>query len=143
MKRPLMLLLAFFLAISNYAPAWAARGARLHYSTMFNPETLGTVSGEVVKVEKTVSGSGRDFCILATIKTGKGQMRAVLGPLSFMRKKGYLIAPGDRVTIKGSMITIGGEPHLIAMEVAGDRTMILRDRNGRPAWAVGDDWHAR
>ena len=27
------------------------------------------------------------------------------------------------------------------MEVTGDRTMKLREANGRPAWAVGEDWH--
>jgi hypothetical protein len=28
------------------------------------------------------------------------------------------------------------------MEVRGDRTMNLREASGRPAWALGGDWHS-
>ena len=60
-----------------------------------------------------------------------------------MKKKGLTIAPKDRVTITGSSISVLGKPFILAMEVKGDRSMKLREANGRPAWAVGEDWHVR
>lgn len=57
-------LLSLMLSLS-----WAQSGRRLHYSTLFNPMTVGTVSGEVVRVEQAFSGSGQDYCVHALLKT--------------------------------------------------------------------------
>ena len=123
--------------------AWAQSGRRLHYSTLFNPGTVGTVSGEVVRVEQTSAGNGADYCVHALLKTPQGQVTAILGPKGYMAKQGLSIAPKDRVTVTGSLISILGKPFILAMEVTGDRTMKLREASGRPAWAVGEDWHVR
>ena len=114
---------------------------RLHYSTLFNPGTVGTISGEVAWVEQASSGSGQDYCVHAILKTPQGQVTAILAPKGYMAKQGLALAPKDRVTVTGSLISILGKPFLLATEVEGDRTMSLRDQSGRPAWAVGDDWH--
>lgn len=131
-------LLSLMLTVSS---SWAQSGRRLHYSTLFNPRTVGTVSGEVVRVEQAFAGSGQDYCVHALLKTTKGQVTAILAPQGFMKEQGLAIAPKDRVTVTGSLISVLGKPFLLAMEVTGDRTMKLREANGRPAWAVGDDWH--
>ena len=133
-------LLSLMLTVSS---AWPQSGRRIHYSTLFNPATVGTVSGEVVRVDQVISGNGADYCVHALLKTPKGQVTAVLGPKSFMAKKGFSIAPKDRVTVTGSRISIQGKPFILAMEVTGDRTMKLREASGRPAWALGEDWHIR
>jgi hypothetical protein len=125
------------------AAAWGQSSRRVHYSTMFNPATVGTLSGEVVRVEHTVSGNGADYCVLAQLKTPQGLVTAVLAPHSYMQAQQLTIAPGDRVTVTGSRITVLGKPFILVTEVQGDRTMHLRASNGRPAWAVGDDWHVR
>ena len=137
---PLMIigLLSLMFTVSA---SWAQSGRRLHYSTLFNPVTVGTVSGEVVRVEQAFAGSGKDYCVHALLKTTKGQVTAILAPKGFMAEKGLAIAPKDRVTVTGSLISVLGKPFLLAMEVKGDRTMKLRETSGRPAWAVGDDWH--
>ena len=144
MKRPGSLCLAVIglltLALTVSA-SWAQSARRLHYSTLFNPMTVGTVSGEVVRVEQALSGSGQDYCVHALLKTPQGQVTAILAPKGFMEEQGLAIAPKDRVTVTGSLISVIGKPFLLAMEVSGDRTMKLREANGRPAWAVGDDWH--
>jgi hypothetical protein len=41
----------------------AQSGRRIHYSALFNPGTVGTVSGEVIRVERALSGSGQDYCV--------------------------------------------------------------------------------
>ncbi len=133
-------LLSLVLTVSS---SWAQSGRRLHYSTLFNPGTVGTVSGEVVRVEHTFSGNGKDYCVHALLKTSQGQVTAILAPEGYMAKQGLNIAPKDRVTVTGSLVSIPGKPFIVAMEVTGDRTMKLRQASGRPAWAVGEDWHVR
>ena len=131
-------LLSLMLTVSS---SWAQSGRRLHYSTLFNPGTVGTVSGEVVRVEQAFSGSGKDYCVHALLKTPQGQVTAILAPRGYMEERALAIAPKDRVMVTGSLISVLGKPFLLAMEVQGDRTMKLREASGRPAWAVGDDWH--
>jgi hypothetical protein len=131
-------LLSLLLAVSS---SWAQSGRRLHYSTLFNPGTVGTISGEVVRVEHAFSGSGKDYCVHALLKTSQGALTAILAPKSYMAKQRLAINPKDQVTVTGSMISVFNQPFLLAMAVTGDRTMKLREANGRPAWAVGDDWH--
>ena len=142
MKKPGSLcLVAIGLLSLMLSSSWAQSGRRLHYSTLFNPGTVGTVSGEVVRVEQAFSGSGQDYCVHALLKTPQGQVTAILAPKGYMEEQGLTIAPKDRVTVTGSLISVLGKPFLLAMEVQGDRTMKLREASGRPAWAVGDDWH--
>jgi hypothetical protein len=131
-------LLCLVLAVSS---SWAQSGQRLHYSTLFNPGTVGTVSGEVVRVEQPPAGSGKDYCVQALLKTSQGQVTAILAPKSYMVKQRLAITPQDQVTVTGSMISVFNKPFLLAMAVTGDRSMQLREANGRPAWAAGDDWH--
>jgi hypothetical protein len=131
-------LLCLVLAVSS---SWAQSGRRLHYSTLFNPGTVGTVSGEVVRVEQPPAGSGKDYCVQALLQTSQGTVTAILAPKSYMAKQRLAINPKDRVTVTGSLISVLNRPFLLAMEVSGDRTMKLREASGRPAWAVGDDWH--
>jgi hypothetical protein len=121
--------------------SWAQSGRRLHYSTLFNPGAVGTVSGEVVRVEHAFSGNGKDYCVHALLKTPQGQVTAILAPKGYMAEQGLTIDRQDRVTVTGSLISVLGKPFLLAMEMTGDRSMKLRDGSGRPAWAVGDDWH--
>uniref|UniRef100_A0A7V4G7L3 Magnetosome protein MamS/MamX domain-containing protein n=1 Tax=Desulfobacca acetoxidans TaxID=60893 RepID=A0A7V4G7L3_9BACT len=121
--------------------AGAQSGRRLHYSTLFNPATVSTLSGEVVRVEHAFSGSGADYCVHALLKTPEGQVTAILAPKGYMTEQGFAIAPKDRVTVRGSRISILNKPFLLVTEVSGDCTMTLRAADGRPVWAVGDDWH--
>jgi hypothetical protein len=131
-------LLSLVLTVSS---SWGQSGRRLHYSTLFNPGTVGTVSGEVVRVEHAFSGSGQDYCVHALLKTPEGLVTAILAPKGYMAEQGLTIDRQDQVTVTGSLISVLGKPFLLAMEVDGDRTMKLREASGRPAWAVGDDWH--
>lgn len=143
MKRPITILIAGLLILMVCAQVGAGREMRLHYSTLFNPQTMGTVSGEVARVEHAFSGNGKDYCVHATINTARGQVTAILAPKGYMEAQGLTMAKNDRVTVTGSLINILGKPFLLATEVTGDRTMKLRDASGRPAWAVGEDWHVR
>jgi hypothetical protein len=131
-------LLSLVLTVSS---AWGQSGRRLHYSTLFNPATVGSVTGEVVRLEHAFAGNGADYCVHALLQTPQGQVTAILAPMGYMATQGLVITPKDRVTVTGSLLSILNKPFILAMEVEGDRTMKLREANGRPAWAVGEDWH--
>jgi hypothetical protein len=46
------------------------------------------------------------------------------------------LAPDDALEIVGSRVVCGGERVLLARQViAGDRTLTLRDAQGRPEWS--------
>jgi hypothetical protein len=144
MKKPILLSLVtigFLSLIFIVSASGAPGGRRIHYSTLFNPKTVGAISGEVMRVEQVPSGNGQDLCVQGVLKTSKGQITVVLGPKSYLAKRGLTLAPKDRLTVTGSSISIMGKPFLLATEVKGDRTMKLREASGRPVWAVGDDWH--
>lgn len=131
-----------FVGLTLMFSASGAHSAKaLHYSTLFNPQTVGVVSGEVVRVTEVPSGNRRDLCVLAVLKTPQGQVTAVLGPKTYMTEQKLTVAPKDRLTVSGSRLAILGKPHILVTEMKGDRTMKLREAGGRPLWAVGEDWH--
>lgn len=124
--------------------ALAQRGGRIHYSTLYNPATVETFKGEVTSLGKTISGSGRTYCETLTLKTAQGSIWVILKPESYRPKVNLSLQVRDQVEITGSRIALPGKTALIAALVKrGDDAMILRDLTGRPAWAVGDDWHTR
>lgn len=92
---------------------------------------------------KTNSGNGKTLCEYLTLKTSKGNIWVILKPESYNPKKNLTIQPYDQVEITGSRIRLPGKSALIAAQVQkGSETMVLRDvQTGRPAWAVGDNWH--
>lgn len=132
-----------FLGLTCLSAAEAHSPKAIHYSTMFNPNTVGLVSGEVVRVQEVPSGNRRDVCVQTVLKTPQGQVTAVLGPKSYMTKHHLTVVPRDRLTVAGSRLSIMGRPHILVTEVKGDRTMKLREASGRPLWAVGEDWHIK
>lgn len=130
------------LLVAGSTPAYSR--ARVHYSKLYNPNTVEHVKGEVVSLEKTISGNGRTYCQTLTLKTEKGRVWVILKPENFTPPTNLSLHPKDQLEITGSRITLPGKTAFIAARVKkGSDTMILRELTGRPAWAVGDDWHTR
>ncbi len=102
---------------------------------------MGTVSVEVVWVDQAYSKRGLDYCVQALLQTPAGYLTIILAPQRFMEGQGLALAPKDRVTVSGSLISVLNKPLLLVTEVEGDRIMKLREADGRPVWAKGDDWH--
>ena len=68
-------------------------------------------------------------------------MSIILAPKNYLAEQGLPMAPKDRVTVTGSLISVLNQPLLLVTEVEGDRSMKLREADGRPLWVAGDDWH--
>jgi hypothetical protein len=112
---------------------WGAGGS---YNRMFNPQTVETLSGEVVSVNKFTPGQGMSYGLHFDLKTAKEVIAVHLGPGWYMEKQGINLAAGDKVEVTGSRITYQGKPAIIAAAVKkGGQDFKLRDAAGIPAWA--------
>jgi len=112
---------------------WGAGDA---YSRMYNPQTVETLTGEVVRVDKFTPGKRMSYGVHFTLKTEKETIPVHLGPSWYMEKQAVTIAAGDKVEVTGSRITYEGKPTIIAGEVKkGGQVLKLRDAAGVPAWA--------
>jgi hypothetical protein len=106
------------------------------YNRMFDPKTVETVTGEVVSVSSIVPSKGMGTGVHMILNTGKETISVHLGPSWYLENQDVKIEPKDKVEVKGSKITFGGKPALIAMEVKkGDEVLKLRDDTGFPVWS--------
>ena len=106
------------------------------YQRMYNPATVDTVSGEVISVNKMTPSKGMGTGIHLQLKTDKETISVHLGPSWYIDRLDARIEKGDAIEVKGSRVTVGGKPAIIAAEVKkGDALLKLRDDSGIPAWA--------
>jgi hypothetical protein len=112
---------------------WGMKGT---YQRMYNPATVESLSGEVVSVDKITPMKGMRSGIHLILKTDKGTIPVHLGPAWFIERLDTKIEKGDRIEVKGSKVSIGGKPAIIAAEVKkGESVLVLRDSAGVPVWS--------
>jgi hypothetical protein len=112
-------------------------GAGNFSNRMYNPQTVETLNGEVVSLEKTTSGRrGRYVGVHFSLKTAKETVPVHLGPSWYLEKQAMTFVPGDKVEVTGSRVNYKGQIAIIAGEVKkGGQVLKLRDAAGVPAWA--------
>jgi len=106
------------------------------YGRMYDPNTVVTISGEVVRVEKITPLRGMSYGIHLILKTEKEEISVHLGPGWFIENQDIKIEAKDEIEVKGSRITFQGSPAIIAAEVKkGEYKLRLRDERGFPSWS--------
>jgi hypothetical protein len=131
----LVLILALSMACGSENQRGPGPGEEAGFERMYDPKTVGTVSGKVISVAR-IADRGTGDGVSLTLKTAKETILVDLGPGWFLAKQGLTFAPQDQVEITGSQITFQGKPALIAAQVKkGGRSLKLRDSAGIPAWA--------
>jgi hypothetical protein len=103
----------------------------------FNPSTVETLSGQVVKVQRgPMRQGGKGNFVRFTLQTDKGPLQVFLGPASYVDAQAVKLAAGDNVQVKGSRLTgPKGNTAITAVEVMkGDQVLKLRDDQGKPLW---------
>jgi hypothetical protein len=114
----------------------AARGTGSQCNQMYNVNSVETITGEVVRVNKITGGKGVSYGIHLLVKTNKETISVHLGPCWFLDKQKVKINPNDKVTLKGTRIMFHGSPAIIASEITKrNETLILRNKNGYPLWS--------
>lgn len=138
----LMSIFALSIVVGSFAQGrmgWRGSGGwgqGSKYCRMYTPQTLETISGEVLSVDKITPRRGMHYGIHLMVKTEKEEISVHLGPGWFIESQDTAIEPKDQVEVTGSRITYEGKPAIIASEVKkGDKVLILRDKNGFPAWS--------
>ena len=107
------------------------------FTRLYNQQTVETVSGRVLSVDKVAPRRGRLYGIHLMLKTADGEISVHLGPSWFIERQTMKIAANDVVDVTGSRITYDGKPALIAALVKkGDETLELRDSRGIPLWSA-------
>jgi hypothetical protein len=145
----IVVLAAFTLAAGVLAGSggWAQGGMRWKgsggwgpggpYGRLYDPKTVETVKGEVIAVAMLTPMKGMGGGVHVSLKTEKETLSVHLGPSWFIENQDFKIAPKDTIEVKGSRVTMGGKPALIAAEVKkGDETLTLRDDTGVPVWSA-------
>jgi hypothetical protein len=111
------------------------------YGRMYDAKSVETITGEVEKVDIITPGKGMSYGVHMIVKTDKETIPVHLGPGWYIENQDVKILPKDKVEVKGSRVTFGGKPAIIAAEVKkGDELLTLRDNNGFPAWMA---WRRR
>jgi hypothetical protein len=116
------------------APARLHKGAGHRF---FDPNTVETVSGNVVKVQRgPMRKGGKGNFVRFTLQTDKGPLPVFLGPASYVDAQAVKLSAGDNVQVKGSRLTgPKGKTTITAIEVMkGDQVLKLRDDQGKPLW---------
>ena len=111
-------------------------GPGSQYNRMYDPKTVETITGEVTKVDRITPAKGMSGGIHMLVKTDKETISVHLGPSWYLENQDVKIEPKNKVEVKGSRITFGGKPAIIAAEVKkGDEVLQLRDDSGFPVWS--------
>ncbi len=106
------------------------------YAGRYNPQTVQTITGEVVSVNKITPTKGMSYGVHLLLKTDKETISVHLGPGWYIENQDVKIAPEDNIEVKGSLITFNGKPALIAAEVKKcDDVLTLRNADGFPIWS--------
>ena len=121
--------------ISQGQPAKDVWGAKGEYCRMYDPRTVKTVSGEVAAVRKFFPPGKGVSGVRFTLKTDKGPVEVILGPSWYVDRQSFILAPQDKVKVKGSVVAVSGQPTIIATAVTkGKQTWKLRHSSGMPVW---------
>ena len=112
---------------------WGPEGP---YNRMYDSKSVETVTGEVISVSRMTPRKGMSGGLHMDVKTDKETISVHLGPSWYLENQDVKIEAKDKVEVKGSRITFGGKPAIIAAEVKkGEQVLKLRDDNGFPAWS--------
>ncbi|HEY7167636.1 MAG TPA: DNA-binding protein [Candidatus Binatia bacterium] len=148
MRRNLIATFAALLLVLGAGNAFAQRGPGMMwrgsggwgpgtpYNRMYDPNTVETISGEIVTVSPVVPNKGMASGVFMTVKTDKETISVHLGPSWYIQNQDVKLEAKDRVEVKGARITFFNQPAIIASEVRkGNEVLKLRDDDGFPIWA--------
>jgi hypothetical protein len=101
----------------------------------YDRQTVETVAGEVISVDKIASGARGYYGIHLMLKTQDGEIPVYLGPSWFLDRQTMKIAPRDLIEVTGSRVIDHGKPALIAAQIKrGKEQLRLRSAEGLPLW---------
>lgn len=118
------------------AEGWGPGGS---YGRLYNPQSVVTLSGEVVAVTSFRPVKGATAGTRLVLSAGTERIAVHLGPAWYLERQDVKIAVGDRIEVRGSRITFQGQSAIIAAVVTkGTQRLELRNpETGIPLWSRG------
>lgn len=99
------------------------------YGGMFNPKTMDTVSGEIVKIDYYQEMT------LMIYTDAKKPVLVALGPTGYFVSQVRTLHTGDKITVTGSKVIVDDTPYVIATKIReGNEELIVRNNEGHPIW---------
>ena len=102
----------------------------------FNPRSITTVQGAIESLDTyRIEGTSMEGLRLH-VRTDAGRDVVVnVGPRSHLERENIDLQAGNQVTITGSSVHMGGQDVIVASQIrTGEKTLNLRDREGKPLW---------
>jgi hypothetical protein len=101
-----------------------------------------TLTGKVSRVyTETLQDAMQPGMAFAMDTKDHGQVRVHLGPVWYLERQEFTLAPGQEVQVQGICMEEKGQNRLIAAQVmVGSNVLLLRDAEGRPMWEA---WRPR
>jgi len=110
-------------------------GPNDQYGRLFNPQSITTISGQVVSKQNFTPPGAQAQGVLLNIMEDGETIQVHLGPYSYMQRQSVQIEAGDQVEITGSRVMHQGQEVIMASQVrVNGQTIQLRDQTGRPMW---------
>jgi hypothetical protein len=131
------------LRAQNGRPAWAGGwqnwdgwGPGSRYGRMYDPQRVRTMCGVVERADMESPWENIGSGLMLTVHTrDQEQVRAHVAPGWFVDQAGIKVAPGDEVTLTGSMVGAAGEEAMMVRELQIEEQQIrVREADGIPVW---------
>ncbi len=116
---------------------WDGWGPGSRYSHRYRPETETGIEGVVEDVEEMTPMPGMGRGLALNVRTREGmRQRAHLGPVWFAEQSDIAPAPGEPISVTGSVVEMNGKPVLMVREMTrANQRVRLRERDGTPVWS--------
>jgi hypothetical protein len=91
--------------------------------------------GRVEAVDQRICEICKCAELSVTLKSGSERLEVRLGPKNYFEQRDFHLSAGDMIEVTGIQFTKRGKEVVLANEVrkAGEK-LVLRGKNGRPAW---------
>ena len=104
----------------------------------YDSSKIETLNGEVISLDLYTSGVGTFQGTHLMLNTDRETIEVRVAPSWYLAEQDFDLTPQDKITIIGSRVNINGQEAIVAREIKkGDRTLVLRDRDGIPLWHRG------
>lgn len=129
----LMVFVSHLLLAQNDSTGW---GRNSRFNRMYDTKTVTEIEGQITKVEEMSPMRGTSPGVHITVKSETDTFSVHVGPKWYLEKQSVTLNENDRIAVKGSRVTIQGEPTIIAAKITkGNAVIELRNDNGVPVWA--------